>query len=109
MEQKSNLDVLGLGKRIGRRDVGEELERNGGGVVGDTHPVVAQRGEVREAEEGLELRVGTQLEGDERSFGAVCGYNLIEGGDNLGGEGGAGNGADGVRDVVGEGELVPVG
>lgn len=109
MEQKPNHDVLGPGKRICRRDIGEELERHGGGVVGDPHPVVAQRGEVREAEEGLKLRVGTQLEVDERSFGAVCGYNRIEGRDDLGSEGGAGDGTDGVRGIVSEGELVGVG
>lgn len=109
MEQEPNLDVVGLWERIYGRDVGEELECHGGGVVGDAHPVAAQRGEVGKAEEGLELAVGTQLEGDEGRFGAACGDDVIEGGDDLGGEGGAGDGTYGIRGVVGEGELVRVG
>ena len=108
MPVEAHLDVLGGGKRAGRH-VGEELEGHRGRVVRDADPVRAEGGEVREAEEGLELAVFAELEVEDGGAGAVGYDGLVEGGEDLGGEGGAGDGTDGVRGVVGEVEFVGVG
>lgn len=105
--EEADLEVLGRWEG-GRGGVGEELKCHRGGVVGDPDPIAPQRGEVCRTEEGLELRVRAQLERDERAA-ALGGNGLVQGGEDLRGEGCAGDGADGGADVVGEGELVGVG
>ena len=112
MPEEANLDVREGGQGRGRRGRhgGEELKGQGGGVVRDAGPVRAEGGEVGEAEEGLHLAVGAELDGEERGGrGAVGCDGCVEGGEDLGGEGGAGDGADGVRGVVGEVVFVVVG
>lgn len=108
MPVESHLNVID-GREGAWRCFGEELERHRGRVVGDANPVGAERGQVRETEEGLELAVFAELEVEDRGAGSVGGDGFVEGGEDLGGEGGAGDGADGVRGVVGEVELVGVG
>lgn len=100
MPQEPDLEILDRWKGF-RRHVRDELERHCRCVIGDAHPVVAERRQVREAEEGLELRVGAQLDGYEGAAGALRGDCFVEGGENLSGEGGAGDGADGGAGVVG--------
>lgn len=99
MPQEPDLEILDRWKGF-RRHVREELERHRRCVIWDAHQVVAERRQVREAEEGLELRVGAQLEDYEGAAGALRGDCFVEGGDNLSGEGGAGDGADGGAGVV---------
>ncbi len=108
MPVEAHFQVLGCGEG-GRGDVGEELERHAGCVVGDAGPGGAESRQVGEAEEGLEGAVGAELEGQERGARAVLGDGGVKGGEDLRGEGGAGDGADGGRGVVGEVELVGVG
>ena len=55
------------------------------------------------------MTVGAELKGDERNAGTVGGDGGIEGGEDLGGKGGAGDGADRVRGVVSEVVFVRVG
>lgn len=107
MPQEPDLEIA-RGRKRRRRHVRKELERHRGRVVRDTDPIGAERCEVREAEEGLELAVGAELEID-GGGGAVGGDGGVEGGEDLGGEGGAGDGADGVGGVVGEVVFVGVG
>ncbi len=107
MPEEANLEVVHGGKRHGRR-IREELERHRRRVVRDADPIRTEGREVGEAEEGLELAVGAELEVD-GGGGAVGGDGGVEGGDDLGGEGGAGDGADGVAGVVGEVVFVGVG
>ena len=107
MPEEADADVVEGRKWRGRR-VREELKRHRGRVVRNADPVGAEGGEVGEAEEGLELGVGADLEGD-GGGGPVGGDSRVKGGEDLGGEGGAGDGADGVRGVVGQVEFVVVG
>ena len=107
MPEEPDLEIA-RGREGRGRDVGEELERHGGRVVWDADPIGAQRCEIGEAEEGLELAVGAELEVD-GGGGAVGGDGGVEGGEDLGGESGAGDGADGVGGVVGEVVFVGVG
>ncbi len=108
MPVEAHFQVLGRGEG-GRGYIREELERHAGCVVRDAGPGGAEGGQVGEAEEGLEGAVGAELEGEERGAGAVFRDGGVEGGEDLRGEGGAGDGADGGGGVVGEVELVGVG
>ncbi len=106
MEEEAHVQLIGGGE--GRRcRVGEELECHGGGVVGDAVKVGVGGCEVREAEEGLEAAVGTELDVDGCFSGT--GYCCVEGLNDLSGDGCAGDGADGVGGVVGEIVFVGVG
>lgn len=107
MPKEPHLDVVDCGERRGGH-IRKEFKGHGGRVVRDTDPIGAQRCQVREAEEGLELCVGAELDVD-GGGGAVGCDGRVEGGDDLGGEGGAGDGADRVGCVVSEVVFVGVG
>ena len=107
MPEEPHLDII-HGRERCRRHIREELERHRGSIIRDADPIRAQRGQVGEAEEGLELGVFAELE----VYGGGCAIGCdgrVEGGEDLGGEGGAGDGADGVGGVVGEVVFVVVG
>ena len=88
--------------------LGEQLKAHGAGVVNDGSEIVGHGGQAREAEEGGECAVGAKLD-VELLFGGRRGEGGLEGGDDVRGQDGAGDGADGRGGVVGEAELVDVG
>lgn len=106
VEQKAHVDVVGAGERGGGR-VRRQFERHGRGVVGHAVEVGVRLREVGKAEEGLEGAVGAELE---VQFAAVVAADgRVEGLQDLGGEGGAGDSADGGGGVEGQGVFVRVG
>ena len=106
-KQKPYTQILHRRERV-RGPRSEQLERHRRRIIRHAVEVRIRRREVREAEEGLEAAVGAELDvqGHCLAGGGYCG---VERGEDLRGEGGAGDGADGVAGVVGEGELVRVG
>ena len=109
MKQEPHADLL-HGREGVRRPRGEELKRHAGGIIRDTEKVRVLLRELGEAEEGEEAAVGAELDGEFWfGGGAFGGDGSVEGLDDLRGDGGAGDGADGVGGVVGEGELVGIG
>lgn len=79
----------------------DELKDHGGGVVDETLKVRAEVGEVGHAEKGHEGAVGAELDA-EGDGGGVAGDDGAEGLDDLAGEDGAGDGADGAAPVEGQ-------
>ena len=106
MEEEADVDVCRRGERR-RGAVGEELERHGGRVVGDTVEVAINLRQLCEAKEGLETSVGAEL--DVYFAFAAAGDGAVKGLKDLACEGGAGDGADGVGVVEGEIPFVGVG
>ena len=108
MEAEAHADVLRGGEGRRRGAVGDELEDHGGGVVGHAVEVGRYGEEAREAEEGGEGAVGAELDVEFR--GGLWGRDgRVEGLQDLGGEGGALDGAHGGGGVVGEVPFVVVG
>ena len=109
MEEEAHVYLVGGGDRGGGGGggVGRELEGHGRGVVWDAVEVGVGGGEVGEAEEGFEGGVGAELEGELGRARGVDGG--VEGLEDLRGEGGAGDGADGGGLVEGEVVFVGVG
>ena len=109
VKQEAHTDIPQGRKRVRGRG-GEELKRHAGGIVRDAVEVGILLWELGEAEEGKEAAVGAELDGEFWfGRGAFGGDGVVEGLDDLGGDGGAGDGADGVGGVVGKGEFVDVG
>ena len=110
MKVEADLDVTGSWERI-RGGSREKLEGHGAGVVGDTVEVDAgvagEGGQVGQAEEGLEIIVGAELDGEFRFTSG--GDGGVEALDYLGCDGRTCDGSDRLARVVGETELVGVG
>ena len=107
MPEKPYLDIIHRGEWC-RRHIRKQLKRHRGRIIRDAYPISAQRCQVCEAKEGLELAVFAELDID----GGYCAIGCdgrIEGCDDLGGEGGASDGTDGVGGVVGKVVFVIVG
>lgn len=98
-EEEADADVLGGGLGLG--GVGDELKGHGGGVVDDAVKVLGGGGELGEAEEGHEGAVGAKL-GVEARAGSGLVNDGLQRGEDLAGQDGAGNGADGRGLVVGQ-------
>lgn len=105
-EQEADKDLILV--RGGRGSgLGEQLESHGAGVIDDGSEVLRHGGQLGEAEEGGESAVGAELDVELLRRGR--GDGGLEGGDDVRGQDGAGDGADGRGGVVGEAELVDVG
>lgn len=107
-KRESHGDLVGRRVRA-RRDggVGDELEGHAGGVVDDAGEVLRDGVELGEAEEGQGRGVGAELDAEAGSRLVVeRGVELLE---DLRGQGGARDGADGLAGVEGEVVLVLVG
>ena len=106
VEEEADIQVCDSGERF-RGCGGEKFECHCRGIIRNAVEIRIRAGEVREAEERLKAAVGTELD---VQWGFPAGSDgVIEGLDNLSGEGGTCDGADGVGGIVGEVEFVGVG
>ena len=106
VEEEPDTQVFNSGERIWCSG-GEEFECHRRGIIRDAVEIRIGAREVREAEERLEAPVGTEL--DVHWGFATSGDGVIEGLDDLSGEGCACDGANGVGGIVCEVEFVGVG
>ena len=106
VEEEADVQILNSGERSGRCG-GEKFECHRRGIIWNAVEIRIRAGEVREAEERLKAAVGAELDIQWRFPAGSDG--VIEGLDDLSGEGCTCDGADGVGGIVGEIKLVGVG
>ena len=106
MVVEPDANVIDAWERV-RRRVREQLERHRRRIVGDAVKIRVRLGQLGKAEEGLEAAVCAEL--DVQLGFALAGNGQIESLENLRCERGAGDGAHGIRGVVGEVKFVRVG
>lgn len=98
-KEEADVDVGGVG--LGGSACGVQLKGHGGGVVDDAVEVWAGLGELCETKEGHESAVSTEL-GVELGGGLGAVDDGLERIEDLAGEDGAGDGANGLARVVGQ-------
>lgn len=98
-KEEADVDIGGGG--LGGSAGGVQLKGHGGGVVDDAVEVCAGLLELGETKEGHESAIGTEL-GVELGGGLGAVDDGLEGVEDLAGENGASDGADGFARVVGQ-------
>ncbi len=106
VEEEADTQIFNSGERF-RRCIGDEFESHRRRIVRNAVEIRIRACEVRKAEERLKATVGAELD-IQWDFPAGS-DGVIEGLDDLSGEGCTCDGADGVGGVVGEVEFVGVG